>query len=100
MIDAAIDGRRLSDAEIGPRLPFIRELGWAQDHGGSLSIDLTFAKTAVDVTELYLAAVSSSSPATLAIALGDASGRTVFRSDLPIGTAETPVLQTLRARAP
>lgn len=97
VIGAAIDGRRLSDAEIGPRMPFIRELGWAQDHDGSLSIDLVFAKTAVDVMELYLGGASSSSPATLAIALNDASGRTVFRTDLPIGPANTPVLQHLPA---
>lgn len=97
VIAAAIDGRRLADGEIGPRLPFIRELEWAEAYNGSLSIDLTFATTPVEVTALYLRGISSSSPATLAIALGDASARTVFRSDLPIGPAERPVLQALPA---
>ena len=97
VIAAAIDGHPLADAEIGPRMPFVRELGWAQDYGGSLSIDLTFAKTPVDVTELYLEGASSSSPATLAITLGDGSRRAVYRSELPVGPTERPVLLSLPA---
>jgi hypothetical protein len=92
---AVIDGRPLSEDEIGPRLPFVRELGSEFAYGGSWSMDLTFAATDETVTAIFIAAASSSVPATLGIVLHDAAGRVVYSSECPLTAAGAQVLYRL-----
>jgi hypothetical protein len=92
VIRAALDGRQLQDSEIGPRLPFLREMALRTRHNGSFLADVTFARTPEEVTDVYVGEIASSSPATLTIALTDASGRVVYETDCPVGENAAPLL--------
>jgi hypothetical protein len=91
----AIDGRALTPAETGPRLPFLRELRLAEPFAGSRTYDLGFARRDEHVSAIYMRAVSSTLPGTLTIALHDDTGREVYRSELAIGPQPIEVLEPL-----
>ena len=95
VLGAAIDGRRLNENEIGPRLPFLRELGSVQGFDRMRSIDVTFATSDEPVTAVYIGAVGASAPAALTVALSDAAGQTVYRSDIALDAQDRRILLPL-----
>jgi hypothetical protein len=95
LVRAAIDGRPLRDDEIGPRLPFMRDLGREFAYGGSWSVDVTFAREDEPVTALYVGTLSSTVPATLTMTLRDAAGRVVHGSQRPLTSAGGQILERL-----
>ena len=92
VVRASIDGRALTDAEIGPQLPFLRELNFVRHFTHSLTIDVTFAATDEDIHDVYINGVWATSPAKMSLVLNSQAGRPVYSTGVDITPTNARVL--------
>lgn len=88
-----IDGERLADAAIGPRLPFLRDQTGLLPVHGRLRLDVRFAETDEDVSALYAAAISSRSDLTVRFSLYNARGQRVAEVPVHVSTSVSALMQ-------
>lgn len=98
---AAINGRELSRADIGPSLPFLRDKAALFDVRGVLHIDVRFSRRDPMVYELSIERVELSAPATVTMSLLTATGRLVRVEALrAVGPGAIPVSIPISSAVP
>jgi hypothetical protein len=90
---ASIDGKVLEPAAFGPELPFLRERADTRAIARSFEITLGLGQQAVSVSGLYVGRITSQSPCTLTLTLGDDAGREVGRWTIAIPAGGASVNQ-------
>src|SRR5207237_6031429 len=88
-----IDGERLGEAAIGPRLPFLRDQVGVLPVHGRLRLDVRFAERDEDVSALYAGTLSSRSDMTVTFALYNAAGQRVADVPVQVGTTMRELMQ-------
>ena len=95
VLSGAIDGHALGASDLGPELPFLREVALARHFTRSLTFDVTFGAADELVTDLYMGNVSARTPAKLVISLSNAGGQSVYSKEFALTDAGARVLEPL-----
>jgi hypothetical protein len=90
-----LNGQRLAEAAVGPRLPFLRDQTGQLPVRGRLRLDVRFADRDEDVSALYVGALSSRSDMTVTFRFHAATGQRVAELPVQVGTMTRRLVQPL-----
>jgi len=97
VLRAAVDGRPLTDPEIGPQLPFLREAALVRRFTRALTYDVTFADKDETVGDLYIEHLAATQPARLSLVLKSDTGRPVHTTKIDVTSSGTRLFEALPA---
>jgi hypothetical protein len=97
VLAGGFDGQALTSAELGPKLPFLRERDGTYAFTGHMQIDVTFGLHDEDVSSFYIAGLTARAPGQLTLTVfGETPGPVLHRT-IAFGAGSQRVLETLPA---